>query len=36
MATSLKDSHSATRNKEKTETNDDEILDDKFTSMIRE
>ena len=35
MAPSLKDSHSATRNKEKIEIND-EILDDKFTSMIRE
>lgn len=36
MAPSLKDSNSATRNKEKIEINDDEILDDKFISMIRE
>lgn len=33
MAPGLKNSHSATRNKEKIETNDDEILEDKFTSM---
>ena len=36
MASSLKDSNSATRNKKKIEINDDEILDDKFISMIRE